>query len=102
MNNNGRMLHGSVPIPPEDLLELGADNQNEDIDPCRSYGREVTMSWIFGLLECLRQDDVHYKSDELRLFIVERSDYQTLLPILRSNVQSGSMIWSEKLKHITI
>ncbi|KII68450.1 hypothetical protein RF11_10808 [Thelohanellus kitauei] len=42
MNNRGRMLHENVPIPPEDILELGADNQDEEYYPHRNYGRRRT------------------------------------------------------------
>lgn len=96
--NRGRMLLGDNNPTAEDRAEwenLNAEpGANMHID--RNYGRRITGPWIFGMMECKKQPDDSYKSGEVRLYIVERRNADTLLPIIRQNVQRGSLIWSDE------
>lgn len=94
--NRGRFLLGNQPIPLEDREELGEDIH--EIDSHRNYGRRITGPWIFGMVECRKQENGSYKSGEIRIFHVEKRDAATLLPIIRGHVESGSMVWSDQWK----
>lgn len=96
--NRGRLLLGNNAIPEVDRVEL----EHMEIDPeapvenQRNYGRRITGPWIFGLIECHKTEDGSYKSGKFRLFHVNRRNTETLLPIIRANVQKGSMVWSDE------
>ncbi|KII70139.1 hypothetical protein RF11_05185 [Thelohanellus kitauei] len=80
-NRNGQRIY-------EDI------NENGQLDPSRNQGRRISGPWIFGLLECHRQPEKRYRSGELRLFIDEKRDQESLLTIIRGNAVRGSMISS--------
>lgn len=96
--NRGRMLLGENNPTREDRDEWDSLNAEpgSNMDMHRNYGRRITGPWVFGLLECTRQEDLSYISGEIRLFVVERRDAQTLIPIIRQHVSTGSMIWSDE------
>ncbi|KII69140.1 hypothetical protein RF11_12583 [Thelohanellus kitauei] len=93
--NVGRLLGADENIHREEIEEWEEINKDGHSVPGRNHGRRITGPWIFGLVECHRQVDGNYKSGEVRLFIVEKRDQESLLPIIRRNVARGSMIWSD-------
>ncbi|KII68504.1 hypothetical protein RF11_06942 [Thelohanellus kitauei] len=93
--NVDRLLRADENIPREEIEEWEEINQDGQLVPGRNHGRRITGPWIFGLVECHRQGDGNYKSGEVRLFIEEKRDQESLLPMIRRNVARGSMIWSD-------
>ncbi|KAF0985390.1 hypothetical protein HZS_7686 [Henneguya salminicola] len=73
----------------EELVEMNQEINQESLNRRRNHSTLINGPWIFGLLECRLQENGQYKSGKLRLFIVERRDAQTLLPIIRQNVSPG-------------
>lgn len=98
MYNRGRMLLGDNSPSAEDIEEWTELNAEigANMDRTRNYGRRITGPWIFGLIECTKQADNSYKSGEVRLYKVERRTAEILLPIIRQNVERGSMVWSDE------
>lgn len=94
--NRGRMLEGDQNITIEEREEWRALNEDNLLDHTRNYGMRIDGPWIFGMVECHKNDDGSYSSGEIRLFKVDRRDAATLLPLIRNNVQRGSMIWSDE------
>ena len=56
----------------------------------RNYGNRVTGPWVFGMVW------QHGGLSETRLFIVERRDRRTLLPIIRRHIRPGTTIQSDE------
>ncbi|KII62876.1 hypothetical protein RF11_12237 [Thelohanellus kitauei] len=98
MYNRGRILTGDQNILIEDIAEWMSMNENNEnqMDPGPNYGRRITGPWIFGMAECIRSERDKYKTGEVRLFKVEKRDAATLIPLIVSNVEPGSMIWSDQ------
>ncbi|KII69022.1 hypothetical protein RF11_05272 [Thelohanellus kitauei] len=93
--NYGRLLAADQTIPEEEIQEWEELNENGQLDGNRNHGRRIKRPWIFGLVECHKQPDGHYKSGEVRLIIVEKRNQEALLHIIRENVAKGSMILSD-------
>lgn len=51
-------------------------------------GREVEGKWVFGIYE--------RETKKLLLFLVEKKDSQTLIPIIQHHILPGSTIYSDK------
>ncbi|KII70660.1 hypothetical protein RF11_16504 [Thelohanellus kitauei] len=92
----GRLLQGDENIIQEDRDEWLRMNNNQPMNPNRNYGMRISGPWIFGLMECIKDNQGKYKSGEVRLFKVEGRDSNTLLPLIKSHVHTGSMIWSDQ------
>ncbi|KII74548.1 hypothetical protein RF11_10870 [Thelohanellus kitauei] len=82
MHDLGRVLLGNQPLPLEDRLEIEI-LEEEPIDPYRNYGRRISLPWIFGLLECIMAENGSFVSGEVRLFVFERWNAETLHPIIQ-------------------
>ncbi|KII61621.1 hypothetical protein RF11_06895 [Thelohanellus kitauei] len=96
--HRGRILTGDQNILGEDMLEwhaLNAENHVE-MNPQRTGGIRITGPCIFGMVECHKQPDGSYKSEEVRLFKVERRTSAILLPIIRQHVAPGTVVWSDE------
>ncbi|KII67425.1 hypothetical protein RF11_07810 [Thelohanellus kitauei] len=64
---------------------LGKGNEQRINYQTPDIGRRITGPWIFGLLKSHRRPDRHYKSGEVRLFVVEN----------KGSVSRKSIIWSD-------
>ncbi|KII67896.1 hypothetical protein RF11_01568 [Thelohanellus kitauei] len=93
------MLHGDQNPSLAEINEFNLlhDDNNEDVNPLRDYGRKIDGPWIFGMAEChLIRDNNTYQTKSVRLFHVERRDASTLILLIRDNVEAGSVIWSDQ------
>ncbi|KII64007.1 hypothetical protein RF11_08818 [Thelohanellus kitauei] len=94
--NRGSLLRDDETIIQEDRDEWLRMNNNQPMHPNRNYGMRISGPWIIGLMECIKDNQGQYKSDEVGLFKVERRDSATLLPLTRSHVHTGSTIWFDQ------
>ncbi|KII63377.1 hypothetical protein RF11_01421 [Thelohanellus kitauei] len=93
------MLHGDQNPSLAEINEFNLlhDDNDEDVNPLRNYGRRIEGPWIFGMAEChLIRDSNTYQTKSVRLFHAERRDASTLIPSIRDNVEAGSTIWSDR------
>ncbi|KII68445.1 hypothetical protein RF11_10802 [Thelohanellus kitauei] len=86
--NVGRLLAADQTIPEEEIQEWEELKETGQLDRNRNQGRRIKGPWIFGLVECPKQPDGHYKPAEVRLVIVEKRYMEALFPIIRENVAS--------------
>ncbi|KII63579.1 hypothetical protein RF11_16390 [Thelohanellus kitauei] len=93
--NVGRLLGADENISREEIEEWEEINKDGQLVPGRNHGRRITGLCIFGLVECHRQVDRNYKSGEVRLFVMEKGDQESLLSIIRRDVAKRSIIWSD-------
>ncbi|KII74099.1 hypothetical protein RF11_07482 [Thelohanellus kitauei] len=71
-----------VLVPATYMERTKADkNENGQLYPSRSHGRRIT--------EWHKQPAGHYKSGEMRVFIVEKRDKESLSPNIRGNDGNG-------------
>jgi hypothetical protein len=87
-HNRGRFLLG----------DLNEENIPDSNMRRANYGQRIEGPWVFGLI--WRQENIEEESrpasnDEVRLFVVEKRDADTLLGIIGENVEGGSTIWSD-------
>ncbi|KII74324.1 hypothetical protein RF11_03409 [Thelohanellus kitauei] len=95
----GRMLRWDQNPSLAEINEFNLlhDDNDEDVNPLRNYGRRIQGPWIFGMAEChLIRDNNTYQTKSVRLFHVERRDASTLIPLIRDNVEAESTIWSDE------
>ncbi|KII71204.1 hypothetical protein RF11_09228 [Thelohanellus kitauei] len=85
--NVGRLLGADENIPREEIEEWEEINKDGQLVLGRNHKRRIT--------ECHRQVDDNYKSGEVRLFIMEKRDQESLLSIIRRDVARGSIIWRD-------
>ncbi|KII74328.1 hypothetical protein RF11_03413 [Thelohanellus kitauei] len=60
--NRGRMLQGDENIPIADRGEWRRMNNDDTMPQNRNYGMRISGLWIFGLVECIRDNQGQYKS----------------------------------------
>ncbi|KAL4143079.1 hypothetical protein QTP88_005450 [Uroleucon formosanum] len=94
--NHGRLRLGDRQ-PREEIVESGSSSSDTDTDPDsdieitnRNYGVRVQGPWVFGM--CYRRDNIV----ERRLFIVQKRDRATLLPIIKREIEPGTTIFSDE------
>lgn len=88
--------------PREEIVESGSNNSDTDFDPDsdteitnRNYGVRVQGPWVFGM--CCRNVDTRRDNIvERRLFIVQKRERATLLPIIIREIEPGTTIFSDE------
>jgi hypothetical protein len=76
--NRGRMLSGDNPPLSED--------SDADVKNNRNHGRRIDGSWVFGLKQ----------GSDCRYFYVQHRDRNTLIPIIKRECETGSVIHSDE------
>ncbi|KII67128.1 hypothetical protein RF11_11180 [Thelohanellus kitauei] len=90
------MLQGDENIPIADREEWRRMNNDDTIPQNRNYGMRISGPWIFGLVECIKDNQGQCKSGEAKLFKVDRRDSATSPSLIRSHVYPSAMIWSDQ------
>ncbi|KII63852.1 hypothetical protein RF11_05874 [Thelohanellus kitauei] len=74
-----------------EFIQIDSYNNNDVVfNHRRNYGTLIDGPWILGLIECTIQEDGSCKSSEIRIFIINRRDAQTIRPITRQELSAGS------------
>ncbi|XP_060870118.1 uncharacterized protein LOC132944666 [Metopolophium dirhodum] len=90
--NRGRLRLGDRQ-PGEEIVESGSSSSDTDTEITnRNYGVRVQGPRVFGM--CCRRDNIV----ERRLFIVQKRDRATLLPIIKREIEPGTTIFSDEWK----
>ncbi|KAE9539976.1 hypothetical protein AGLY_005228 [Aphis glycines] len=96
--NRGRLRCGDIrpnevnENDSDDSDDTEEDNNSNNTVRAKNYGTRVSGPWVFGL-SCKKNDIL-----ERRLFIVEKRDKATLLPIIKNEVELGSIIHSDEYR----
>jgi len=86
--NRGRLRLGDRQ-PREEIVESESSSSHTEITN-RNYGVRVQGPWMSGM--CCRRDNIV----ERRLFIVQKKDRVTLLPIIQREIEPGMTIFSDE------
>ncbi|KII70528.1 hypothetical protein RF11_14846 [Thelohanellus kitauei] len=92
-----RMLRGDQTPSLAEIHEFNLlhDDNDEDANPLKNYGRRIEGPQIFGMAEChLIRDNNTYQTKSVKLFHTERRDAFTLIQLIRDDVEAGSTMWS--------
>jgi len=80
--------------PREEIVESESTSSDTEITN-QNYGLHVQGPWVLGL--CCRRDHIV----ERRLFIVQKRDRVTLLPIIQREIEPATTIFSDEWKAYT-
>ena len=98
MYHRGRQLLGDRGPNANERREFADMNQGAigpEMNPQRNFGRRIEGPWIFGMVECNR-DNNKYVSGEVRAWYVQNRRAETLIPLWVDNVSPNSSIWTDE------